>query len=288
MNLKWLFILFFLFSCTSREGDFKSFEEADYMLSKEWIYAHALSHLKNNGSVITRPPGVDLLVLGLELPEEGGLSNKKHCVYYLVPYKKSPGQLKITEMKSVEPCPEVAAEKNWLKLDQVNDLSISVVNFKMILAFIQNQKKKQIEIPLPNLQEGVVHNKYSSIKEKRLFDGMKYLRLTEDSFDYASNRYLGKLADRFGQGSAIRCHHVNKNCETIGENRCDDCRYGWYEVVDYQCPQGGSKFCGQNHCGEKNEPACLRGTQVVDQDEQGICQNDLEPVLNADKILVCQ
>lgn len=288
MKIKWLLLMVFLFSCTSRNNDYKSFEETDYFLTKEWIYTHSLSHLKNNGSVITRPPGVDLLVLGMELPEAGGLSSKKHCVYYLVPYKDNPGQLKITEMKSTDTCPEVASEKIWLKLDDIKELSISLVNFKIVLAFIQDQKKRLIEIPLPNLEGGVVHAKYSPLKENKLFDGMRYLRLTEDSFDYASNRYLGKLADRFGQGSAIRCHHVNKDCETVGENRCDDCRYGWYEVVDFQCPQGGSKFCGQNHCGEKNEPACLRGVQVVDQEEQGICQNDLEPVLNADKILVCQ
>ena len=77
-------------------------------------------------------------------------------------------------------------------------------------------------------------------------------------------------------------------CETIGEYRCDDCRFGWYEVADFNCPQGGSKFCGQNHCGEKNEPACPRGYKIFENEDTGICQNELIPVYNQDHILVCQ
>jgi hypothetical protein len=117
---------------------------------------------------------------------------------------------------------------------------------------------------------------------------MSILRITDESFENESNKYLGRLSDRFSRGSSIRCEQVSKDCRTIGENRCDECRYGWYQVVDYQCAQGGSKFCGQNHCGEKGEPACPRGSKVVSVEEAGICQNDLTAVLNADHILVCQ
>ena len=117
---------------------------------------------------------------------------------------------------------------------------------------------------------------------------MSILRISEESFDNLNNKYLGKLGDRVSRGSAIRCQQVDKNCQTVGDDRCDDCRYGWYQVVDYNCPQGGSKFCGQNHCGEKNEPACPRGTKVVGGEDAGICQSDLTAVMNADHILICQ
>lgn len=114
------------------------------------------------------------------------------------------------------------------------------------------------------------------------------MNVNEDTFDSNSNVYLGKLSDRLSRGSSIRCLQVDKSCRQIGEDRCDDCRYGWYQVVDYSCPQGGSRFCGQNHCGEKNEPACIRGTKIVESEDLGICQSDLSPVWNADHILICQ
>lgn len=274
--------------CLPEKNKQKSFAEVDYLITKEWMYAQSVAHIKNEGAVIKRPPGVEILVLGLTIAEEGGLSLKNHCVYYHVPYKDSAGSLKITEVKKLQACPENADDQAWVLLSGLQDLSISMKDFRLTLNFSMDRQKRSIEVFLPNVELGLVHEKYSSLKEKRLYDGMKLLRLTDDSFDSSTNRHLGKLTDRFGHGTAIRCHKVDKNCQDVGENRCDDCRYGWYEVVDYQCPQGGSKFCGQNHCGEKNEPACPRGIKVISLEENGICQNDLEPVENADKVLVCQ
>ncbi len=274
--------------------------EVDYLLTKEWIYTQKITGSKPDGSLdglsITRPPGVEQLILTLEILQSGGNGLKQHCVYYRVPYKTNPGLLKIIELKNLSACPDTAPDLTpestpdtiFASLENIVDLSMRFKNFKLEMTFIQDKIKRLIEIPMMNIESGLIHKKHSSLTENRLYDGMRLLRLTDDSFDYASNRSLGKLSDRFGNGNAIRCHQVNKNCEDVGENRCDDCRYGWYEVVDFQCNQGGSKFCGQNHCGEKNEPACPRGVKVADSFEAGICQNDLEPILNADKILICQ
>ena len=266
-----------------------SVSEFDLKLTKEWIYATAIGNLKYNNEIITRPPGFEQLVMELTIPSSGGLADIKHCLYYQVPYKEKIGLLRVQEIKNQMQCPDSASnDKTLATLSGVDNFKIIVANYKIIMNFNYDKKQTEISIPTPNIELGLVHEKYRPLTEKRLIPGLRLLKLNEDSFDFASNKYLGQLSDRFARGTAIRCQQVNKDCETVGENRCEQCRYGWYEVVDFQCPQGGSKFCGQNHCGEKNEPACPRGVKVVHPEDAGICQNDLEPSPNLEKILICQ
>lgn len=280
-----LTVVLILMSCSQHKSNWNAF---DYSLTKDWIFAQEIADLKVKDQEITRPPGALQLILSLLIPGEGGLSLSRHCVYYKVPYKQTLGTLSITKNEGKESCPEIPQEKIWMSLEDVSHLTLSYNHFQLVMKLKWENTDRVLSLPLVNVREGKSHKKFSPEKEKSLYPGMNFLRLNEESFDYGSNRYLGKLSDRFSNGSAIRCHQVNKDCESIGENRCEECRYGWYEVVDYQCPQGGSKFCGQNHCGEKNEPACPRGIKAEEAEDIGICQSDLEPVLNADKILVCQ
>jgi hypothetical protein len=286
-----IFLLLLLIVGCTKTSDLK-WEEIDYRLTKEWIYAYQLDDLKNDGIEITRPPGVEQLLFSLVIPISGGLTSDRHCVFYKIPYKQTPGEIKVIHIKGIDACPETSGDESVIAIKDVTRLMVSFRNYQLGLSFKQKQneiqEQRNLVIPLVNLELGRTHQKYLPMKERSLYPGLQFLRLSDASFDYSANKYIGKLSDRFSNGSAIRCHHVTKDCESIGENRCDQCRYGWYEVVDFQCSQGGSKFCGQNHCGEKNEPACPRGVKVVYEDEAGICQNDLEPVLNADKILVCQ
>lgn len=289
MKVIFFFLMFILFSCKPSSAPSMGVAEFDLKISENWVYAEKIENLKYNGEVLTRPPGIEQLVMTVVIPDVGGVVRKRHCLYYQVPYKEKVGRIRVQEVKIVDECPDISTEDKVLfSLSGISNFKVTYLNFKLSLNFQLDKKNQEIIIPLHNVDFGLIHEKYRSVKERKLISGLKFLRLAEDSFDFASNKYLGKLSDRFSRGSAIRCHQVDKNCETIGENRCDDCRYGWYEVVDFQCPQGGSKFCGQNHCGEKNEPACPRGIKVVHPEDAGICQSDLESVINADKILVCQ
>ena len=289
--MKFILSLLILFSScvmNSKQSQM-SVSEFDLKLTKEWIYATAIAKLKYNNEVITRPPGFEQLVMELIIPSIGGLSSVKQCLYFQAPYKEKIGFLKVQQIKYQAECADLASEDKILAfLEGINNFKISVIDNKIIMDFNYNKKLTKIIIPTPNIELGLIHEKYRPLTEKRMISGLRLLKLNDDSFDFASNKYLGQLSDRFANGSAIRCQQINKDCETVGENRCEQCRYGWYEVVDFQCSQGGSKFCGQNHCGEKNEPACPRGVKVVDLEDAGICQNDLVPTSNLEKILVCQ
>lgn len=262
--------------------------EIEMIIYNEWLYAFKLRDLKANDEVITRPPGIEQLLFSLVIPTIGGANFKTQCVYYQVPYKKIMGHLRIVEQKNDSTCSEVPSAESWLEFNELSDLKVKLENFRLILDFKFKNQRQTWTFLLPNIDNGVIHEKYHAIEERKLFPGLTFLRINERSFDNEQDFYLGKLGDRFSRGSAIRCQQVDKNCQNIGENRCQSCRYGWYEVIDYNCPQGGSKLCGQNHCGEKNEPACVRGTKIFEGADAGICQSDLSPVMNADHILVCQ
>lgn len=283
-----LMMILILESCTPFNQKSIKATEAEVKIYNEWLYAYKLNDLKIDPAIITRPPGIEQLLFSLLLPTDGGLNLKKHCVYYRVPYKQITGLLKIEEQKDIGECPLLSKEKVWLQLDGLRDLSLKLENFQLILNFNYQTQKIVWKFLLPNLEGGLIHEKYQPQTEKKLYPGMTFLKISEDSFDPESNIYLGKLSDRMARGTAIRCMQLGKSCQQVGEDRCDECRYGWYQVVDYNCPQGGSRFCGQNHCGEKNEPACVRGTKLFEGEDAGICQSDLTAVMNADHILVCQ
>ena len=284
--MTFMMTLFFLSGCVKKKLSDLSFNEIDYKMTKEWIYATSIKIFVPENQVISRPPGLEQLILKLELPEIGGIEKKSHCVYYVVGFKQKKSSLTINELKGGEDCPIISEQENaFLKMSELNHLEIKQKDFQIHLSFEYLNKKQLIKIPLYNLEGLSEHSKLRPMRTKSFLQGLKLLN---DSFDFSLNKNLGKISDRFSLGTAIRCHKVDKNCQDVGENRCSDCKYGWYEVVDFQCPQGGSKFCGQNHCGEKNEPACPRGEKVVDRLEAGICQSDLALVSNGEKILVCQ
>jgi hypothetical protein len=290
--MKLFFILFFFVSCLRREGDNQSLIEQEVKLSREWMYAKSIDGIKANDQVIDRPVGVDQFIFKITFLDESGIHFKNHCVYYKVPYKKILGLMRVQEIAADKSCPENPSEQSWIEINGMKSLAVSLNSFKLSLNFLFQEdlkvKKVKWEIPLLNFSQGLTHEKYQAPLSKKLYPSITFLRLTEESLENSNNPYLGKLNDRFSKSDAIRCRQINKNCEIQGVDRCDECRYGWYQVVDYNCPQGGSRFCGQNHCGEKNEPACPRGSKSSGSEDLGICQSDLVAVRNADQILICQ
>ncbi len=252
----------------------KDLNEINYLLLKDWIYAKEVKTFSPLNQILDRPPGGEILIMQLKFV------SKIECVYYTVPFKSIPGKLIIFENQLSENCAEVRNNNGLTEVTDVSKFKISFENFKLNLSF--NYKKQQYtwDFPFYNIKNGFIHEKFKSKKTLSLLSGLEFINTPK--------KYIGRLSDRFSLGQALRCHHVNQKCETIGEYRCDECRFGWYEIADFNCPQGGSKFCGQNHCGEKNEPACPRGYKIFENEDTGICQSELIPVYNQEHILVCQ
>lgn len=267
--MKKLLILFLVTACVN-----STFHEVNYCLLKEWIYADRIKIIAPTDEMIERPPGGELLLIQLKLQK------KSHCVYYLVPFKSQLGKLSVVENKDFEPCSETNQQPTIFEINHLKKFKLTYENFNLKFYFEREGKQEQLEFPLHNINNGIIHQKFKSASSMTLLPGLELIN--------SPKRFIGNLNDRYSNKQALRCHQVNSKCETIGEYRCSECRYGWYEVADYDCPQGGTKFCGQNRCGEKNEPACPRGYKLFQNEETGICQSDLQPIYNEDHILVCQ
>ena len=88
------------------------------------------------------------------------------------------------------------------------------------------------------------------------------------------NILMGNIQDTYQDKNLIKCHELGDNCEVIQHFRCDQCRYGWFEVVGGKCPGLKDKFCGVITCGKKGEPACPRGQNYNQFDHALNCTND--------------
>lgn len=294
---KSFFIIFMIlimsfFSACKKEGEdlLKVSDEAFHgFILNNLIYSVDMGSILNAGQIITRPPGISQLITSFVVLKEESVKNKRLCLYYKVPFRDQQGELAFIESEDLEACPELFNEANRIiHLSGVSEFKSDFKNFHYEMIFKLNSEDRRIKFPLFNIEKGVVHEKYHAEKNKALYSGLKIIKINDEHFNYKKSHFLGNLADRFENNTAIRCLQVSEACSVIGENLCDRCRYGSYEVVDYSCPQGGSRFCGQNRCGQKNEPACPIGSESKSEDAFGICQEDLTPVLNADKIWICQ
>lgn len=282
-------LFLFMFFCSfgviaSSENNLRLLEAN---LFKDWIYATNVQEINSPNISITRPVGVELLILRLSFEESRGNNYVHHCVYYRVPFKKINGKIIITENKDSERCDETPSGKVNYELDGLQNFIYSLNSYELKMSFTFSKKNYNWLFPLNNLQIKSEHNRFKSESKKMRLPGLTLLRI--DDHPKGPNLFsLGNLDDSFSAGTAIRCYKVNKDCIEIGENLCNRCRFGFYEVVDYTCPNGGSKFCGVNHCGKKSQPACPRGTKTRDQEIDGICEESLKPVANSENILICQ
>jgi len=285
-----IYCLFILSLISCQKKELKELQEERIVLKQELLKSlpYAL-HVKNFSvldEVITRPIGAESLILSIQYYDEGSLKLFNDCLYYRTPFREKKGELTLVRQFKKE-CQEIQEGKVIASLKEISDLMISRKGHRLTFSYVKENEFISSSYPLVDEKGKIKHEKYQSIKREALYPSLQILKIETDTFD-STNPNLGKINDSFALGSAIQCHRVSKDCKDLKENICDRCRYGYYEVVDYQCPQGGSKYCGVNRCGEKNGPACVRGQQQYEESTQGFCNPELTPVMNADGIWVCQ
>ena len=113
----------------------------------------------------------------------------------------------------------------------------------------------------------------------------------------SSTHYKGKLGDRYSKGDLEICFQQNETCGNKGPDTCQQCKYGWYSIVDFNCPNGGSRICGQSNCGNRGEPACPRGKDFMElsrksqcflESKAGYCSPGLHTYCDQNNILICK
>lgn len=268
-----LFLAFILISCQS-QIDWKSSLQKDLNA----ITNLELNSRYTNKGIIKTPLNTWISLLSYKE------NNIKRCLFYKTPFKDKLGVLKITSVRKGK-CDPFAKELIYTK--SLEELSINylsgdhVENSNILeLVFLMGSERKKLEIPLLNYEVPKKYKRYDNQLNSSFVD------------DVAFGDFLVKKTLKDGQ----LCHGVNSSCQDVVANNCDLCENGAVEVVDFNCPQGGSKYCGQNNCGKKNEPACPRGYKVLgsklaslcfDGSPAGFCEPGLKTYCNKKNILVC-
>lgn len=273
-------ILLFFVSCKeSNQSNLSPYQFKNYVFTN-WIYSEEIKDLSFRGH-LTKPVGFPFLITRIKYLNNQSNALITDCLYYKVPYKNDSGTIFIQQLKDQVDCPELPNEESK-KLEDIKKLVIENANHSLMFEIDQ----LKFSVPLFNIKGVSTHEKLKFERENKKLNGFRLINLNEGLSD--KNIYIGSYNHRFSLNTAIQCRKINSQCEVIGEDRCEQCRFGFYQVIDYNCPQGGSRFCGISHCGEKNEPACIRGSITKVDDNDGICNDGLIPVRDKNNILICQ
>lgn len=276
-----LFLLLFI-SCIKQESI--SSKNGLSLLYQNWLFTVDIKNINLKGK-IEKPKGIELLLAEIKVKKSSSRIDT-NCLYYKTPIQDKLGVLTIVEIEEQINCPITPNGKIILSHDHISDFEAYLEQFDLKMKFKIGNEVKNWNFPFYNLKLGSIHEKYKAEREIKKLNGFTILPF---DFDPKIDRNgKGGKADRFSTKTAIKCKRINHTCETVGEDFCDLCNFGSYEVVDFGCPNGGSRYCGINHCGEKNEPACIKGKMTEDNEIDGICNEGLTPILNENHELVCQ
>ena len=196
----------------------------------------------------------------------------KTCLFYKTPFHGA------GEVRMGDDCS--SAYTNPILHADVKNFKVHYERFKTVLEFEAN-KNYRLEFYHYNLQRPEPFERYDSPVNK----------------SYRTGLLLGGWP-QVGEApleNKQSCHQVDENCRNVEEYACHRCPNGFFEVLNFKCPQGGSKYCGRERCGEVGFPACLRGFSVndvterrcVDDWQAGFCQQGLRKVCDERGVLVC-
>lgn len=197
----------------------------------------------NNIEKITEPKGTTQAIFEVEFLD--AQFNKAHdCLIYSIPAGDDFGHLKIIANPLNQKCEDIILEKAYAELKTIRNFTFEmkeeVLRIKVdtkdfiytFLNFRQNKENKILSHSIP----------------KTLIVGLE----VASSIDYHLTEKV--LAD------GELCFDIDDDCKILKENQCDQCQGGSYSVLGSKCEKQKKKFCGVDRCGEKNQPACSRGT----------------------------
>lgn len=244
-----------------------------------------------NKSFVTKPQNTWVTLARFEVGQS------RYCLTYKVPYEET-GVIELRESGgacdhySGSLVSSVQGVKNvkiyYTQQPQHFDGIGAATAFTFYLTYLKGDKTEKVEVPLVEITGQRDLKRYGSVSREKYIRGVSLRKSPKKINLTISGKYI--------EDKAIVCHKVAKNCVDTTPNECDQCPNGWYEVVDYNCKQGGTKFCAPNYCGEKGEPACVRGYEFtgtnrddlcVQGSPAGYCRPGLNTYCDDDKVLIC-
>lgn len=291
MLLKLSVLLLLLCSCFSDNHQSREFE---LILKEKFWEARSLEFnapMMFLDKEVKDPPFTWRLLLTID---------KKDCLFYRTPLEEEKGILRLVRADENECSGDSYTQEVIAEIEQVKNLSLHKIVKRE--SYLQKERDYQVKVKInhkdfawqliaPQVEAGLK----KSFKPELL--------MSSASFQYNGVKewlndklVRGDWEQRYSDGDFQFCHRVNKDCEDVEEFSCEECRFGWVEVIDHYCPQGGSKICGRDRCGERGEPACLRGRSFLEENVDGPCFADslagycgpkLNTVCDENGVLIC-
>lgn len=237
------------------------------------------------GEKLVTPPATWVLLL--KTPDS--------CLFYREAFEKRGGELRLARLTNCDS----AYENADVVVREVTAVNIKFDERESMLTLSYQAKKLQLEhvFHLPSFKKKPT--RFDLLSDGASESKLAYLSIA--TREQSEVQMLGLFNDNYRDSTAKRCHQVDSNCQNIMTHQCNSCAFGHYEVIDHHCPQGGSKFCGVNRCGEQGQPACVRGEvaatrllkegQILNWCSQGspagFCQQGLETHCDGNGVLIC-
>ena len=313
-EVKKIFLLLFLMSCfKSNVSEISHFRNT---LFNNVFLSHKIEidqNFVNTQQVIDRPFNTWQSIITFE----GSSDNKiiKYCLNLKIsPSEGGTSKLSLNQISSNSNCNESYGE-GLVSLDRLSKVSFFLFNedktifsgkmsaYTLTIKFSRNSKDEIIKIALSNAdlnnlkgpKNDISYTRYSTFSVPGKNMGLKLSRVSNKA-SYDFKKWVGEFTDNYQDRTSKICHQFAKNCIEITANICNDCKYGFYEVLDYNCPQGRTKYCGKSNCGQRGMPACLSGMERLKKESvevcyenspYGICQQGLNTFCDENHILIC-
>ncbi len=232
---------------------------SDVTLAQYWLTGIRVVEVNSNYPAlapITKPKSTQqklFAVLRAASLEEG---IQKDCVFYQIPGDKA-GELRVTTVGYQESCDPEA--RIIYRIDEIKELQYSIEGTQVSFwVTMMNSATRVIQVSLLNATQAKSAKLYESSGQRGVF----YLAPNTPLAGQPKPLLIGELSDEYPK------HPCSFEAGT-----CQFCRYGVYRI------NTGEYFCGIDRCGQKNQPACIRGERWQRSREKFSCRADNSHVI---------
>ncbi len=217
-------LLISLFMVVSAHAD-----EFSKELSRRWadIREVRANQMLVRGRSISEPKGADIQIMEVYL---NGANFKpiKDCVLFRIPSEKEAGLIYLHQVQTSQSCEEYILNTETFKKEEVYNFGFNLDKRELVL-LVDSQK----------LNFKIKDNKNFMVSTSKLNSN---LELKNGDF----------------------CYRIDDKCDVIQKNNCDACPKSVLNIVENNCFNDYSKVCSDKSCGEKDQPACIRGRASTD------------------------
>lgn len=245
-----LLTFFILLGCRSQKED-----QFLQKTQRRWISTTSIEKINTNYkslSEVNSPKGTVHELLKINFLDRN-YRKVSDCVFYKIP-EFNEGVLFIVENPKNLKCKDLVADKAYVKLQNIRNLGIEI------------GKKLIIKIDLVKLKYNLL-NLSKKRSKKLLSSSALNTSLIASDVEYSLDR-----SDELKDGEI--CFDIDDECKVLIEDKCDSCVGSSFAVIASSCGVKYQRRCGENICGTKNNPACIRGFKTSGVSPQNYCIND--------------